>query len=145
MSDSPSQPLAASFRDPSGFLYTRDGTLYRQVNRSYAPAYDLLITSGLYGSLTAAGLLIPHKEVEIPPAEPELAYKTLQPEPVTFISYPYEWSFSQLKDAALTTLAIQKRRARNEKTGQAITASWTMTNVAPHTATTAIRERSAIS
>ncbi len=109
MSGSTSQLLAASFRDPSGFLYTRDGTLYRQVNRSYAPAYDLLITSGLYDSLTAAGLIIPHKEVDVPPAEPELAYKTLQPEPVTFISYPYEWCFSQLKDAALTTLAIQKR------------------------------------
>jgi len=28
---------------------------------------------------------------------------------VPFISYPYEWSFGQLKDAVLVTLAIQKR------------------------------------
>ncbi|MBT7783273.1 MAG: class I SAM-dependent methyltransferase, partial [Anaerolineae bacterium] len=33
----------------------------------------------------------------------------LQPEVIPFISYPYEWSFSQLKEAALATLAIQKR------------------------------------
>ena len=26
------KPLGASFRDPSGFLFTRDGVLYRQVN-----------------------------------------------------------------------------------------------------------------
>ncbi len=28
---------------------------------------------------------------------------------MSFISYPYEWSFGQLKDAALATLSIQKR------------------------------------
>jgi hypothetical protein len=106
---STSQLLSASFRDPSGFLFTRDGVLYRQVNRSYAPAYDQLIASGLYDTLTAAGLIIPHEEVEIAPAEPVQAYKTLRPELLDFISYPYEWAFSQLRDAALTTLAIQKR------------------------------------
>lgn len=37
------------------------------------------------------------------------AYKIIQPERVPFISYPYEWSFSQLKDAALATLSIQRR------------------------------------
>ena len=31
----------------------------------------------------------------------------LQPEPLPFISYPYEWSFGQLKDAALLTLDLQ--------------------------------------
>ena len=33
----------------------------------------------------------------------------MQPDLVPFISYPYEWSFSQYKDAALATLSIQKR------------------------------------
>jgi ribosomal protein L11 methylase PrmA len=32
----------------------------------------------------------------------------LEPEVIPFISYPYEWSFNQLKDAALVTLQIQK-------------------------------------
>jgi hypothetical protein len=40
---------------------------------------------------------------------PELAYKIIKPEPIQFISYPYEWCFSQLRDAALTTLKIQKK------------------------------------
>jgi ribosomal protein L11 methylase PrmA len=33
----------------------------------------------------------------------------LRPERIDFISYPYEWSFGQLKDAAALTLEIQER------------------------------------
>ena len=102
------QRLGASFRDPSGFLFSRQGVLYRQVNQPYKEHYDALTGSKLYARLVYAGLLIPHEEVGIPPDEPALAYKVIQPEPLRFISYPYEWSFSQLKDAALATLAIQK-------------------------------------
>ncbi len=103
------EPVAASFRDPSGFLFSRNGALYRQINRVYADDYDHLISSGLYDQLVKSGLLIPHREVSEKPVYPELAVKVIQPELVPFISYPYEWSFSQLKDAALATLAIQKR------------------------------------
>ena len=101
--------VAASFRDPAGFLFRREGLLYRQVNRAGEADYRLLMDSGLYAALTKAGLLIPHAEVNVPPAEPDLAAVIIQPEAVGFISYPYEWSFSQLQDAALVTLAIQRR------------------------------------
>ena len=100
---------AASFRDPSGFIFERDGRLFRQVNRSYAADYDLLMASGLYEKLARAGSIIPHQEVAEAPAEPDLAYKVIEPERLEFVSYPYEWSFSELKDAALLTLAVQKR------------------------------------
>jgi hypothetical protein len=88
-------------------LFTRDGTLYRHVNRSHQHHYDLLIGSGLYKTLVEHGLLIPHEEILFDSA-PETAHKTLKPEVIPFVSYPYEWSFSQLKDAALATLQIQK-------------------------------------
>lgn len=68
-----------------------------------------LMESGLYEKLSKGGFLIPHQEVDQPAAEPEAAYKIIQPERVPFISYPYEWSFGQLKAAALVTLSIQKR------------------------------------
>jgi hypothetical protein len=42
-------------------------------------------------------------------AQSENAYKVLRPEPIPFISYPYEWAFSALKAAALATLDIQAR------------------------------------
>lgn len=103
-----SERISASFRDPSGFLFVRDSVLYRQVNKSYQGEYDLLMQSGLYEKLVKGRKLIPHQEVVIPPAAPEIAYRIIQPDPVTFISYPYEWCFSQLKDAALLTLSIQK-------------------------------------
>ena len=102
------QRISASFRDPSGFLFTSHGVLYRQVSSSYQHHYDLLKSTGLYQALVDDGLLVPHQEVAIEPAQPETAYKVIQPEQIPFISYPYEWSFSQLKDAALTTLVIQK-------------------------------------
>ena len=101
--------LSASFRDPSGFLFSRNGILYRQINRAYEHDYARLMDSGLYDRLVKAGLLIPHVEVDQFPAESEAAFKVIQPERVPFISYPYEWSFSQLKDAALATLNIQNR------------------------------------
>jgi hypothetical protein len=103
-----SQKHSASFRDPSGFIFHRDGTLYRQVNQIYRENYDLLMSSGLYATLTQKGLIIPHHEVDLEPENVSLAYRIIKPDPVTFISYPYEWSFSQLKDAALATLRIQK-------------------------------------
>jgi hypothetical protein len=100
--------LESSFRDPSGFLFRRDGTLYRQINRSYAETYERLVGSGLYDDLVGRGLLIPHRDVETEPERPEEAYRIIEPEVVPFISYPYEWSFSQLKDAARATLEIEK-------------------------------------
>jgi hypothetical protein len=102
------QTVGASFRDPSGFVFTSAGILYRQINQVYQQNYDRLIDSGLYQALVSAGMLISHQVVEIEPLDPSSCYKIIQPEPVEFISYPYEWSFSQLKDAALTTLEIQK-------------------------------------
>lgn len=107
--------LSASFRDPSGFLFSRDGVLYRQINRKYEHEYTRLMESGLYEKLVKVGLLIPHIEVEQPTIEfdsihqENLGFKVIEPERVPFISYPYEWSFGELKDAALATLSIQKR------------------------------------
>lgn len=101
--------IAASFRDPNGFIFKQDGILYRQINQSYASEYSLLMESGLYARLIKAGLLIPHKESSVPPVEPVQGFKVIQPEYVPFISYPYEWSFGLLKEAALATLSIQKR------------------------------------
>ena len=104
-----SEVSAASFRDPSGFVFFHDGEVYRQVNAAYRDNYDRLMESGLYEVLVRERLLVPHREVDVPPPEPDLAYKVIKPERIPFISYPYEWCFSELQDAALATLAIQRR------------------------------------
>ncbi len=106
--------LSSSFRDQSGFLFTENGTLFRSVSRRYRQHYDHLLQSGLYDKLVENKLIIPHEEVDpgtikhFPGSRADI-YKIIQPERVPFISYPYEWCFSQLKDAALTTLKIQKQ------------------------------------
>lgn len=98
----------ASYRDPSGFIFRAEGKIYRQVNQVYKEHYDLLMTSGLYKSLTEKGLLIPHTEIAENLTEDAQCYKTLAPELIPFISYPSEWSFGMLQDAALKTLQIQQ-------------------------------------
>lgn len=100
----------ASFRDPSGFVFLREGQLYRRVNASYRDDYDHLIRSGLYQTLVEDGLLIPH--VEVCREGDASASILLRPERVPFLSYPYEWCFSQLRDAALATLRIGKKALR---------------------------------
>jgi ribosomal protein L11 methylase PrmA len=101
--------VPGSFRDPSGFVFRRDGQLYRQINRIYAPTYDVLKQSGLYQALTEAGQLVAQREVDVSLATTPDACAVVQPEIIPFISYPYEWSFSQLKQAALLTLAIEEQ------------------------------------
>jgi len=100
--------ISSSFRDPSGFLFSNNTSIYRQVNNFYKENYDFLMSSGLYKELVSAELLIPHKEVDIAAPEPGKSYKIIKPELIPFISYPYEWCFSQLKDAALCTVKIQE-------------------------------------
>lgn len=96
----------ASFRDPSGFVFEQDGKIYRQVNQCYADHYRLLQSSGLYSSLTGTGKLIAHTELQENLLLSGDWFLTLLPEQIEFISYPYEWCFDQLKDAALLTLDI---------------------------------------
>ncbi len=95
-----------SFRDRAGFVFYKNGEVYRQINRLARTDYDLLIDSGLYKYLVDKKYLISHEEVVL--EETNDGYKTIKPELVKNISYPYEWSFSQLKDSALLTIKIQK-------------------------------------
>jgi hypothetical protein len=98
-----------SFRDPSGFVFRRDGVIYRQVNPRYHLHYDLLVGSGLYDELIGDGLMVSHEEVSVDLASTPDAYRVLRPDRIPFLSYPYEWCFSQFKKAALVTLEIQRR------------------------------------
>ena len=88
-------------------MFTRDRTIYRQVNDVYRSDYERLMGSGLYDEAVAAGDLVPHEEVDAAFAAPG-GWRVLRPERVAFVSYPYEWCFGQLKDAALLTLRLQR-------------------------------------
>ena len=57
----------ASFRDPAGRVYRRDGVLLRQINRSFAGQWDQFLASGLYQDLVSRGLLVSHEEADTQP------------------------------------------------------------------------------
>ncbi len=96
----------SSFRDPSGFLFWKDELIYRYIDLSYKRHYDFFMASGLYDSLLEKDFIVSHEEVNNFSLSD--SYKIIKPEKIPFISYPYEWSFSQLKDSALLTLKIQE-------------------------------------
>ena len=104
----PVKRVNGSFRDPNGSVFTRDGGLYRSVEEGYKETYDHLMNSGLYDELVRRRILIPHEEVDPDIDSRTRCCRVLKPKKVDFVSYPYEWSFSQLKDAALATLEVQR-------------------------------------
>jgi hypothetical protein len=113
--------LPGSFRDPSGHLFRQDGIIYRQVNAGYREDYEWMTRSGFVEATTRDGSFLPYEEIDsttlLEPTRSDDAdpnripapYKILRPEQLPFVSYPYEWCFSQLKDAALLTLRLQRK------------------------------------
>ena len=99
-----------SFRDPSGRVFRSEGQLYRTVSSSYVDTFNKLTSSGFYERLFEKGYLVRHTEIELGVKD---CAKVIQPQLVPFISYPFEWCFSQLKEAALLTLRVQALALEN--------------------------------
>jgi hypothetical protein len=96
-----------SFRDPSGFVFWREGRPYRQIQQGFATEWDAFAGSDLERRLIDRGRLLPYETVSPDLAELPGAHAVIAPEPIEFISYPYEWTFGELRDAALLTLDAQ--------------------------------------
>jgi ribosomal protein L11 methylase PrmA len=107
LTSQPAERDPGSFRDPGGFVYRRDGVLLRQVGESLAADWEAFSSSALAASLVREGRLIRWEPASLELAATPDARAVIRPEPVEFISYPYEWTFGQLHDAALLTLDIQ--------------------------------------
>lgn len=103
----------ASFRDPSGFVFRHNGEVYRAIAPVYFEHFERLKQSGLFEKLIEKRWLINHKEVSCGLPGEFASFKIIKPNPIPFISYPYEWCFTQLKDAALLTLKVQKEALKH--------------------------------
>ena len=99
---------SGSFRDPSGHVFTKDGQIYRSVFDAGAEDFEAARDAGIHEKLIDAGLLIHHEEVDQKNAPPGTVYCLRHPR-LPMISYPWEWPFSLLKDAALLHLDIMER------------------------------------
>ncbi|MDD1753407.1 MAG: class I SAM-dependent methyltransferase [Methanotrichaceae archaeon] len=101
----PEQKIRGSYKDPSGYVFQKDGQLFRRINKCYLDTYHLVRDSGLFQELIQKKLLIEHDEI-LEQGEDD-PHAIIRPRMIQFITYPYEWCFSQLRDAALATLTIQ--------------------------------------
>jgi hypothetical protein len=90
----------ASFRDPDGFVFEHDGQLYRSLTPEAAQRLSAHAT--FYREAIERRLLVPFNNQENVAGFASV----IKPTRLPFVSYPHEWSYEQLKDAALNTLDI---------------------------------------
>src|ERR1043165_5963355 len=105
--------VTGSFRDPSGYVFTHEGRIFRAVDARSQAVLNDFAAAGLLESFTRdrqvvgtsfvrdAALLV-ELRAEHPAAADFLEHHRLE-----HITYPYEWRISMLADAALLTLDLQ--------------------------------------
>ena len=93
------QPLTSSFRDPCSHVCLHEGRYFRVFSKRGTEDLKLFIKSGLGKELMDGGKLVGFAIQQLDDASAIMELETVQ-----FISYPYEWCFAQLRDAALLTL-----------------------------------------
>ena len=96
----------SSFRDPDSLLEFDAIFYYRKISTNYLPHYLHFKKSGLKDRLITEGYILSFEEIVDEKPDVGFANEVLRTEKIPFVSYPYEWSFSQLKTAALLTLKI---------------------------------------
>ncbi len=96
-----------SFRDPSGRIFIQNDRVLRFITPYAAKAYRSVKDSGLLDELAAEGLLVAAKEMDAT-GHSNTAYILEHPR-LPLISYPYEWSFALLREAALLHLNLHIR------------------------------------
>ncbi|MBQ9337240.1 MAG: SAM-dependent methyltransferase [Lentisphaeria bacterium] len=101
--------VLSSFRDPSGYVFRQGDGFFRRITSQGLADHDRFVRSGLADELLKAGLLVPFEEISRDASGAVLRLETLP-----FISYPYEWSFGQLRDAAALTLEIMRRSLEHD-------------------------------
>lgn len=95
-----------------------DGRVFRGIYHHSQEDWNYFSTSSLFRELQQEHLLIPTHAVDIdarfPPEIVEACATVVEHERVPFVSYPYEWPFGMLKDAALLQLDILERCLRHD-------------------------------
>jgi len=96
----------SSFRDPHSFLHFDSEFYYRNMSLDYLPHYLHFKNSGLKDKLIEKGYILPFQEVLVREPNVDFINYNIKTGKIPFVSYPYEWSFSQFKTAALLTLEV---------------------------------------
>ncbi len=107
---------AGSFRDRQGRVFYHHDNVYRALSPAARDAWRALATTGFFRSAVDAGSMVKTTEVDLATSEDLTAadlealsprwVAALEHERIPFLSYPYEWSFSMLQDAARLQLDL---------------------------------------
>lgn len=116
---------SGSFRDRSGQVYRAGDRVLRGVDGDTLKHFRALRETGFYREHAAAGRIVETREIDAPspgPAGSEWA-GWLQHERIPFITYPYEWTFGMLRDAAVLQLRLLE---------DALQEGWTLKDATPY-------------
>ena len=96
---------SGSFRDPTARVFYHDGRILRGLAGEAAEIDAAARTKGLMDQLVSRGLFVNNWVVDdVTPPEGIPNQAVIESVRLLIMSYPSEWSFSMLKDAALVTL-----------------------------------------
>ncbi len=126
------EPDAGSFKDPAGRVYRVSGEsgcerIVRGLNRDAASTIRRLLAEPFFRELIADGSVVATRLLDAERADVQRILAdgwsaAVEHEPLDFITYPYEWAFSMLRDAALLQLRLLKASVRN---------GWTLKDATP--------------
>jgi SAM-dependent methyltransferase len=101
------QPNAGSFRDPGSRVFHQDGQIYRALDRRAMVNWERLAATRFFGAGVADGRIVgTEMAVGVETIEGGEWVGVLRHEQIPVVSYPYEWTFSMLRDAALLQLDL---------------------------------------
>ena len=98
-----------SFKDPEGRVFYAGGRVFRTLSTSALARMRRLTRSGDLQALMDTGLLLPCRLVpfgETGLTQSEVGAEVMEHVPINVQTYPYEWSFTMLRDAAVLTLDL---------------------------------------
>jgi SAM-dependent methyltransferase len=98
-----------SFRDPDSRIFTADHRVLRLLSEQGLSDWHALSSSGLIEELPGKVVGTREVEADVPEAIHGGVAGVLEHDRIPFVSYPYEWSFAMLRDAALLQLELLRR------------------------------------
>lgn len=125
------QAEPGSFRDRSARIYYRGDTVLRYLDGEAAENWRRLRATRFFERFSADGRIIGTEELAWPPSDDPTGHGgwslALQHNKVPFVSYPFEWSFGMLRDAALLHLDVLAAALNEDmilKDGSAYNVQW---------------------
>jgi hypothetical protein len=97
-----------SYRDRNGAVFYRDGAVYRGISARSLANFERLSAAPFFAESVEAGEIVATERAPagmLGAVEKDWA-AVLKHAKIPFISYPYEWPFAMLKDAALLHLKL---------------------------------------